>query len=98
MFHLHMHLQKFKCFAITYDIMNFANKDDVLTCLIHLGYFGYNENNHTAFVPNEEVRQELMVAVESKRWEEFMAFWKESDQLLEDTMEMNEDAVAQPSD
>ncbi len=76
------------------DIMNFANKDDVLTYLIHLGYLGYNENNYTAFVPNEEVRQELMVAVESKRWEEFMAFWKESDQLLEDTMEMNEDAVA----
>lgn len=48
------------------DTVNIKNKDDVLTYMIHLGYLGYNENKKTAFVPNEEIRQELTVAVESK--------------------------------
>lgn len=50
------------------DIVNIRNKDDVLTYMIHLGYLGYNENRKTAFVPNEEIRQELTNAVESKQW------------------------------
>ena len=32
--------------------------------MIHLGYLGYNEKKKTAFVPNEEIRQELTTAVE----------------------------------
>ena len=50
------------------------NRDDVLTYLIHLGYFGYNEDNETAFVPNEEIRQELITAVRSSNWDELIAF------------------------
>ena len=34
-------------------------KDDVLTYLIHLGYLGYDQDTRMAFVPNEEIRQEL---------------------------------------
>lgn len=44
------------------DTVNFANKDDVLTYLIHLGYLGYNQKRQTAFIPNEEIRQELTAA------------------------------------
>lgn len=50
------------------DIANIRNKDDVLTYLIHLGYLGYDQIRRTAFVPNEEIRQELMVAVEDRSW------------------------------
>ena len=39
---------------------DFANKDDVITYLIHLGYLGYDQKLKTAFVPNEEIRQELI--------------------------------------
>ena len=50
------------------------NRDDVLTYLIHLGYLGYNEDNETAFVPNEEIRQELITAVRSSNWDEALAY------------------------
>lgn len=47
------------------DPSNIQNRDDVLTYLIHLGYLGYDEDKETAFVPNEEIRQELITAVKS---------------------------------
>ena len=56
-----------------------ASRDDVLTYLIHLGYLGYDEKNQTAFIPNEEIRQELMKAVKRKKWNEWMSFQQESD-------------------
>jgi len=46
------------------DTVNIQSKDDVLTYMIHLGYLGYNQTEKTAFVPNEEIRQELATAVE----------------------------------
>ena len=45
----------------------------MITYLIHLGYLGYNEDNETAFVPNEEIRQELITAVRSSNWDELIA-------------------------
>ena len=53
------------------DMVTFKNKDDVLTLLIHLGYVAYDSVNRTAFVPNEEIRQELIDAVEDRQWNEF---------------------------
>lgn len=47
------------------DPSNIQNRDDVLTYLIHLGYLGYDEDKETAFVPNEEIRQELITAVKN---------------------------------
>ena len=46
------------------DMVSFANRDDVLTYLIHLGYLGYEQYGKTAFIPNEEIRQELTVALD----------------------------------
>ena len=48
------------------DFVNFSCRDDVLTYLIHLGYLGYDQVYHKAFVPNEELRQELSKAVRRK--------------------------------
>ncbi len=42
------------------DIANIVNKDDVLTYLIHMGYLVYSGASRMAFVPNEEIRQELI--------------------------------------
>ena len=50
------------------DPANIQSKDEVITYLIHLGYLGYNEENSTAFVPNEEIRQELSNAVKDNNW------------------------------
>ena len=76
------------------DTTNFANRDDVLTYLIHLGYLGYNENTETAFVPNEEVRQELAKATRQTKWNELIELQKESDMLLEATLQLDGAAVA----
>lgn len=51
------------------DPAKIQNRDDVLTYLIHLGYLGYNEDTEMAFVPNEEIRQELITAVKSSNYD-----------------------------
>ena len=76
------------------DTVSFANKDDVLTYLIHLGYLAYDRTFRTAFIPNEEIRQELILATKRKKWNELIVFQKESEQLLKDTIQMNGNAVA----
>ena len=75
------------------DTVNIKSKDDVLTYMIHLGYLGYNETKKTAFVPNEEIRQELTTAVESKPWNEMLKFQQESENLLDATLDMDGEAV-----
>lgn len=76
------------------DTTSFANKDDVITYLIHLGYLGYDQKLQTAFVPNEEIRQELIRATKRKKWNELVVFQQESERLLNRTLEMDGDAVA----
>lgn len=76
------------------DPARIQNRDDVLTYLIHLGYLGYDEENETAFVPNEEIRQELITAVRSSNWDELIAFQQESRKLLAATLSMDEKQVA----
>lgn len=41
------------------DTANIRNRDDVLTYMIHLGYLGYDQTRRMAFVPNEDIKQEL---------------------------------------
>lgn len=77
------------------DTVSFANKDDVLTYMIHLGYLGYDQSKRTAFVPNEEIRQELTAAVESTKWNEFLSFQRESEELLDATLDLDSDTVAE---
>lgn len=76
------------------DVVNFKNRDDVITYLIHLGYLGYDQRKKRAFVPNEEIRQELAEVVEHTKWNEFLEFQKESNALLEATLDMEEELVA----
>lgn len=76
------------------DPAKIQNRDDVITYLIHLGYLGCNEDSESAFVPNEEIRQELITAVRSSNWDELIAFQQESRKLLTATLSMDEKQVA----
>ena len=76
------------------DIVSIVNKDDVLTYLIHLGYLAYLSKTEAAFVPNEEIRQELIRATRRKKWNEFLDFQQTSETLLDATLDMDGDAVA----
>ena len=77
------------------DILNIQSKDDVLTYMIHLGYLGYDQTRKMAFVPNEEIRQELLRATRRKQWNELMVFQWESERLLDATLDMDETSVAE---
>ena len=77
------------------DPAKIQNRDDVITYLIHLGYLGYNEEKGTAFIPNEEIRQELSTAVRNSHWDEMVSFQQESRKLLMATLARDEKRVAQ---
>ena len=44
------------------------SKNDVLTVLIHLGYLAYDEDRRLCYVPNKEVADEFLNAVEDTSW------------------------------
>lgn len=76
------------------DLVTFRDRDDVLTLLIHLGYLAYREDTQKAYVPNEEIRLEFARAIRQVRRDDTIRRVRESDQLLEDTVHGNEEAVA----
>lgn len=89
------------------DFESFATKDDVLTLLIHLGYLAYQEKTdndeayldveHTgcAYIPNEEVRLEFKQIIRRSKHDKLVELIKCSDGLLQDTIEGNENKVAE---
>jgi len=77
------------------DTIRFSSKDDVITYLIHLGYFAYNERKKTAFIPNEEIRLEMKHAVEVNSWKEMNDFTKGSLEIVNATLAMDEKTVAE---
>ena len=76
------------------DMVNFTDRDDVLTVLIHLGYLAYNQKLKVAFIPNEEIREEFLAAVKRKKWNELVDFQRASKTLLNVTLDMDAEAVA----
>lgn len=76
------------------DMTTITSKDDVLTLLVHLGYLAYDINNRSVSIPNEEVREEFVRAVSSGRHTEIAKLIRNSERLLEDTLNMDETAVA----
>ena len=77
------------------DMKNMQNSDDVLTLLIHLGYLAYNNSEGYAYIPNEEVRREFVVATRNSSREELSKVIKNSDALLKATLHMDGDEVAE---
>ena len=76
------------------DMVSFSCRDDVLTYLIHLGYLGYDQTSERAFVPNEEIRQELFKAVRRKKWNEMLEFSRKSEQILDATLDLDSETVS----
>lgn len=76
------------------DLVTFRDRDDVLTLLIHLGYLAYNEITQKAHIPNEEIRLEFARAIRQVKRDDTIRRVRESEQLIEDTVHGNEEAVA----
>ncbi len=77
------------------DMVSFADKDDVLTLLIHLGYLAYDQRTQRAYITNEEIRQEFRAATKRNKWNELIEFQQKSEKLLEATWEMDAETVAE---
>ena len=77
------------------DMVNFKNKNDVLTSLIHLGYLAYEQVEQRAYIPNEEIRSEFLNAVEENEWDEFLDFQQLSRSVLDATLEIDAEALAE---
>ena len=77
------------------DMTTFANADDVMTLLIHLGYLGYDFEAKEVFIPNKEIMQEFVTATTAKNsWDEVMKSVKHSDELLKAVWSGDEEAAA----
>ena len=82
----------------TNDMNNVRSKHDVLTVLIHLGYLAYDDDTKRCYVPNKEVSDELLNAVEDTSWSRLIDAITASQDLLNDTIACNEQAVAHAID
>lgn len=76
------------------DMTTFKNKDDVLTLLVHLGYLAYDEAAEEVFIPNQEIAQEFIRSVKAGGWEGLIQALSRSEELLERTWALDEEAVA----
>lgn len=76
------------------DMTIFRTKDDVLTLLIHLGYLTFDEKTEEAFIPNQEISQEYLNAIEGPGWDGVIRSLERSADLLKSTWAMDGKAVA----
>ena len=74
------------------------SKNDVLTILIHIGYLSYDWNSKECYIPNKEVREEMENAIKACNWGNLSRALAASEQLLADTLAMDESAVARGID
>ncbi len=73
----------------------FKNKDDVFTYLIHLGYLTYDKDTKECYIPNFEVREQWVLAIEgNKNYAQTLKMIHDSEKLLEETIKGNAEYVA----
>ena len=80
------------------DMRIVRSKNDVLTVLIHLGYLSYDGDTKKCYVPNKEVADEFLNAVEDTSWTRLVDTITASQKLLAATISGNEQAVARAID
>ncbi len=77
------------------DMSAVRNRDDVLTVLIHLGYLSFDWVRGECRIPNLEVAGEMVNAVKANEWSYVMKSLDASRQLLQATIDGDEEAVAE---
>lgn len=80
------------------DMRIVKNRNDVLTVLIHLGYLAYDGDTNECYIPNKEVADEFLNAVEDTSWTRLVDAITASQNLLNATIAGNETAVVQAID
>lgn len=77
------------------DMHTFVDKDQVLTTLIHLGYFAYDRTAQEAYVPNKEIQEVFYKYMENETGDNLSAFMALSERVVEAVLTMDADRTAQ---
>lgn len=80
--------------SFTNDMKTFHTADDVFTLLVHLGYLAYDFEKKEVYIPNKEVSNEFLNAVNVIGWSEVISAVEASEKLLCSLWEGDESAVA----
>ena len=75
------------------DMRIVRSKNDVLTVLIHLGYLAYDWDSQECYIPNKEVGDEFLNAIEDTSWTKVVDTITASQNLLNATIFGNEKTV-----
>ena len=81
-----------------YDMVNFMDKDDVLTALLHLGYVAFDEDSEEVYLPNRELRQIFERTLKATKWSNVIHAIEQSERLLRATIAGDEEEVAEQID
>ena len=76
------------------DMHTFINKDQVITTLIHLGYFAYDKTTQEAYVPNKEIQEVFYNYMENESGDNLSRFMEVSESIVEAVLSMDEDTTA----
>ena len=80
------------------DMNVIRSRNDVLTVLIHLGYLAYDDEKRLCYIPNKEVGDEFLNAVEDTSWTRIVDTITASQRLLDATIAGNAQAVERAID
>jgi hypothetical protein len=85
-------------YTFTNDMTTIHNIDNVLTLLVHLGYLAYNSEIQEVYIPNTEIEKQFISTINMLDWKEVTAALQNSVKLLDETIDMNADYVADAID
>ena len=91
--HVYVNTSKFQN-----DMRIVRSRNDVLTVLIHLGYLAYDGDSKKCYIPNKEVADEFLNAVEDTSWTRLVDTLTASQHLFDATLSGDEQAVAKAID
>lgn len=76
-------LKNINVLSFNNDLTSFSSKNSVLTLLIHLGYLAYDSEKSLVYLPNEEIRLELLGCINNSKWTEYIEAINRSKELLQ---------------
>ena len=76
------------------DLQSFKNKSEVITALIHLGYFAYDADTREAYVPNKEIQEVFYQYMENNENDNLSQFMRISEKVLDAVIEGDSEQAA----
>ncbi len=80
------------------DLTEVDSQDAALTVLIHLGYLAYDEESESCYIPNYEIKEEFVTALDKLHWKEIYNPINNSMKLYEETLKGNIDFINETLD